>query len=189
MRHFWRHIAFTLALVLSASQATAPAVGYVIENQAYADYVPSAGTPQRVQSNTVAVTVGQVSAFTLTAPQERFVAPGGNVSFFHTLTNTGNGADQFSLSLANDSVASSGGAFDFTQWQLFADANGDGIADNNIPLSSSPVLPAGGVFRFVAVAAVPASALTGQRDQLIVSAAGNAAYASSQGFEIGRAHV
>lgn len=171
-------LACSFALVYwHSTRAQAPAVGAMIDNQAFVDYTTASGKPQRVGSNIVSVRVGQVSAFVLTASQERFVAPGAQAVFAHTLQNTGNGIDTFSLSFTNNP-----GAFNFTNIQLFADANGDGIADNATPLSTTVTLAAGQSMRFVVVASTPAIAQGGQRDQFTLSAQGSTVEAMLGGY-------
>ncbi len=110
--------------------------------------------------------VQQVASLTLTADQARAAAPGGQVSFPHTLTNTGNGADTFTLV----SAQLGGDNFDLAGVALHADANGDGVADNTTALTSTGLLPAGGRFQFVAVGTVPGAASSGQTGQMTVTA-------------------
>ncbi len=169
-----------LCVVLLPSQwslAALPPAGVRIENQAFASYPNAQGVATQIGSNIVSITVGQVGAFTLTASQERTAVPNGQVAFTHTLTNTGNGVDSYSLSAQNNA-----GAFDFTSIAIYADLNGDGIADNNIPITQTPVLAPGQSFYFVVVAVTPVNGLAGQRDQLTITATGNAAQAATGGY-------
>ncbi len=160
---------FTLAVWLSMGSAfAAPAAGTLINSQAFGTYSDIGGVTRPLSSNIVQAVVQQITAFTFTATQTKNAAAGSTVYFPHTLTNTGNGVDTFTLTLTD--VFS--GGFNFTNLNLYADANGDGVPDNLTPISSTGALAAGTVFRFVASAAVPAGAQTGQQDVLTVTARG-----------------
>ena len=142
----------------------APAAGTAIGNQASASYTDASNTPRTVTSNVVTAIVQQVASLTLAQSASRTVAVGSQVSYPVTLTNTGNGADTFNLSFTQ------GGAFAFSSVVFYADANGDGVADNAIPITATTALAAGDVFRFVAVGTVPGSAVSGNANSLVVSA-------------------
>jgi len=91
-----------VAMLSQPSQAfAAPVAGTVIGNQAAATYTDGSNAPRTATSNTVNTTVQQVAAFTLVTDQYKQVAPGGTVYFGHTLTNNGNGADTFPLTLTD----------------------------------------------------------------------------------------
>jgi len=150
-----------MAAANGASAATA--AGTQITNQASATYTDSTGN-KTVQSNTVITTVQQVAAVTLSAGTAKNGAANGTVAYAHTVTNTGNGADTFTLSQTNTGAAAVTGV------QFFLDANGDGVADNATPITSTGQLPVGGTFRFVAVASVAAGATTGATNAMTVKA-------------------
>ena len=176
-----KRLLFVLGLVaaLSAPQSARsvpPPAGTSIQNVAAATFVNSGG-PQALASNTVQITVGQVASFTLTASQTRTAVPGSTVFFPHTLTNTGNGADTFDLSFINDA-----GTFNFTSIVLHVDADGNGVPDNLVAITSTGSIASGAQFRFVVAAVVPAGAIAGQTDQLTVRASGNAAAATTGGY-------
>jgi len=166
-------------LALSAQRvAAAPAPpGTLIQNIATATFVNTAGSPETIDSNAVVLSVTQVGSFTLTASQTRTAAPGASVNFPHTLTNTGNGTDTFDLSITNGA-----GSFDFSSVALYIDADGNGVPDNAVPITTTGPLAPGAQFRLVAVGVVPAGALAGQSDQLSVAAQGNAAAAAAGGY-------
>ena len=145
------------------SALAAPAAGTAIGNQASASYTDASNTPRTVTSNVVTAIVQQVASLTLTQSTNRTVAVGSQVSYPVTLTNTGNGADTFNLSFTQS------GAFAFTSVVFYADANGDGVADNAIPITATTALAAGDVFRFVAVGTVPGSAVSGNTNSLVVT--------------------
>ena len=171
-RHKSTWLAFSLLLLTAAiwlfaigpAQAATPAAGTRISNQASATYTDNANVTRTVTSNTVTTVVQQVAALTLTANGAKYVTPGGEVAYPHTLTNTGNGADSYKLASSN------GSGFSFGSVPLYADADGDGIPDNNTPITSTGTLAAGGEFRFVAVGTVPASAASGAVNDLVVTA-------------------
>ena len=159
-------VAVFLTLLLAQSRVhAAPVAGTSIGNQASATYSDASLTIRTVTSNTVTTVVQQVASLTLTANGAKTVAPGGQVSYPHTLTNTGNGPDSFTLSSANS------GAFGFSSVAFYADANGDGIPDSSTPISNTGGIPAGGVFRFVIVGNAPATALPASTNTLTVTAA------------------
>ena len=147
-----------------APALAAPAAGTAIGNQASASYTDASNTPRTVTSNVVTAIVQQVASLTLAQSASRTVAVGSQVSYPVTLTNTGNGGDAFNLSFTQ------GGAFAFTSVVFYADANGDGVADNAIPITATAAMAAGDVFRFVAVGTVPGSAVAGNANGLVVTA-------------------
>jgi uncharacterized repeat protein (TIGR01451 family) len=154
-------------LTLVAPALAAPPAGTPIGNQASATYLDASATSRTVTSNLVTTIVQQVASFTLTADGARTAAPGGQAVFPHVLTNTGNGPDQFPLTLAN----LAGDDFDLTGLAIYADADGNGVPDNFTPLATTGLLAAGGVFRFVVVGNVPGTQLATQQAQLRISAA------------------
>src|SRR5262245_32381171 len=157
-----------VAFVPGATQSAAPPAGTSIGNQASATYTDSNNTQRTATSNVAITIVQQVASFTLTTDgQSRFAAPGGQLSFPHTLRNTGNGLDTFTLAVANNT----GDNFDLNSLTLYADANGDGLPDNAVPISTTGPLPAGAAFQFVAVGIVPGAATAGQ--QAILRVVGN----------------
>ena len=171
-RHILRPLFAALALVLSVDslESAAPPAGTSIGNQASATYTDSSNTPRTATSNVAITIVQQVASFTLTASGAKFAAPGGQVTYPHTLVNTGNGNDTFNLSVVN----AVGDDFDLNSIALYADANGDGLPDNATAITSSGVLLAGTTFKFVAVGIVPGAATAGQVGNLTVTASGTA---------------
>ncbi len=145
----------------------APAAGTVIGNQATATYNDAGGTQRTATSNLVQTTVTQVKSFTLTANGARTAAPGQTVYYPHTITNTGNGTDTYSL---NAPTSSNFGAGPHGSLAYYIDANGDGIPDNASPIATTGPLVAGGTFRFVVAGTVPAGAVSGNSATLTVSA-------------------
>jgi len=167
---FGRAVAFLtlLAFIPNTTQSAPPPAGTSIGNQASATYTDSSNTQRTATSNVAITIVQQVASFILTTDgQARFGAPGGQVSFPHTLRNTGNGLDTFNLVVANNT----GDNFDLNSLTLYADANGDGLPDNATPVSATGPLPAGAAFQFVAVGIVPGASSAGQ--QAILRVVGN----------------
>lgn len=140
-----------LALGWSGAAFAAPPAGTPIGNQATATYLDATSTLHSITSNPVTTIVQQVASFTLTANGVRTAAPGGSVVFPHILTNTGNGTDVFPLTLVN----LGGDDFDLTGLSLYEDADGNGVADNFTPLTTTTPLAPGQAFRFVVQGSVP----------------------------------
>lgn len=159
-------IALAASLLLAASQGAqaATAAGTEIRNTATATYVDSTSVARTATSNTVVTTVQLVASVTMSTGTAKTAAAGTQVVFAHTVTNTGNGADTFALT-SQDS-----GAFAMTGVTFYADADGNGIADNATPITSTGQLAAGATFKFVAVGALPAGAANGATNTLVVSA-------------------
>lgn len=148
-----------------AAQAATPA-GTQISNTATATYSDGTGT-KTATSNTVVTTVQQVASLTMTAGTTKTGAAGTQVVFAHSITNTGNGADTFAL------TASQSGAFTMANVQFFADADGNGVADNTTPITTAPAVASGATFKFVAVATLPAGVANGTGNSLVVTATSN----------------
>ncbi len=148
-----------LALTNHPAHAAAPLAGSTIGNQASATYTDASSTPRTATSNVTLTVIQQVASLTLTSDQSKSVAPGGQAVFPHTLNNTGNGADTFSLSVAN----LAGDNFDLTNAAIYADANADGLPDNSTAITSTGLLAVGAKFQFVVVGTVPSSQTSGQR--------------------------
>lgn len=122
------------AAFMSSAHAAAPAAGTNISNVASASYTDSTGNSQTVTSNIVTTTVSQVGSFTLTANQTVTANKGQMVSLSHTLTNTGNGSDTFTLVAAD--VANGSDDWDFTGgFKIYLDADKNGIPDG-APITS-----------------------------------------------------
>jgi len=143
--------------ILQGPALAAPPAGTPIGNQATATYVDATSTTYTVTSNLVTTIVQQVASLTLAAPGTRTAAPGAGVVFPHTLTNTGNGADNFNLTWAN----LGGDNFDLAGLAIYADADGNGVPDNFTPLTQTGPLAAGAIFRFVVVGSVPGTQVGG----------------------------
>lgn len=155
-----------LALLLAGeARAQAPTAGTAIGNVSTATYTDGSGTTRSVTSNTVTTIVQQVASLTLTANNTKYSTAGGPVYFPHTLTNTGNGADTFGLTITQSGADN----FDLSGVAIYPDTNGDGLPDaGTSPITATGAVAAGGVFQFVIVGTAPGP--TGNA-QLTVTAA------------------
>lgn len=164
-----RLIVATCAAVLFGAVAAiaAPPAGTPIGNQATATYQDATATSYTVSSNPVTTIVQQVASLTLVANGIQNAAPGAQATFPHVLTNTGNGTDDFALSVSNQA----GDDFDLTGLAIYADADGNGVADNFVPVTSTGPLAAGGIFRFVVMGSVPGTQIANDFANLQVDAA------------------
>ena len=151
---------------VSAQAQSAPA-NATIGNQASATYTDGSNTTRTATSNTVVTTVQQVAALTLTADNSKVTNPGAPVYYPHTVTNTGNGNDSYSLSATNNAA---GDNFDLTGLAVFADTDGNGVPDSATPITVSPTLAPGESFRFVVSGTVPATATSTQTSAVTVRA-------------------
>ena len=155
------------AFFSTGAYAATPAAGTNISNIATASYVDGTSTTRTVTSNEVKTTVLQVGSFTLVQDRTTTANPNSAVALSHILTNTGNGTDEFTLSLANVS----GDAFDFTNIAIYLDANKDGIADNNTNLMGLKVsLNAGESVGLVVVGTTSTTAKLDELGKLELSA-------------------
>jgi len=157
--------------------AAAPPASSIIGNQASATYTDGSGQAKSATSNLVETTVRQVGSLTLTQNNSKTASIGNTVYMSHLLTNTGNGADSFTLSTADVVTADTDFA---TGISIYADTNGDGLPDSATPLCSgigcsaqTPILSAGASYGFVVSMTVPSSAVAAQFDGIVVSASGN----------------
>ncbi|GER12060.1 beta strand repeat-containing protein [Variovorax boronicumulans] len=169
--------ALTLSFLFGSSGAlaAAPPANTIIGNQASATYLDPNGASQLATSNLVQTTVQQVGSFNLdtyttvttNVVNTKTGAAGTTVYAPHVLTNTGNGTDTFTLSVA--APASPNG---FTKVEVFADANADGVPDSTAALCTVTLgavcnVPAqtvagnNGTFPFVVAYSIPSTASSG----------------------------
>lgn len=156
-------LALAAGFVVAPAWAQAPRAGTSIGNQATATYNDGSNIPRDVQSNSVTTTIQQVAAVKLTDPRNINAAPGAPVALPHTIQNNGNGADSFGITLTNLT------GFGINP-QIYADANQDGVPDNNTPITVTPSLQPGEKFNFVVVGTVPTTQAAGAVSSLDVVA-------------------
>jgi len=149
--------------LIASAYATPPAAGTAIGNQASVTYTDGSGNSRSVTSNLVQTIVQQVASLTLTANGAKTAAVGSTVYYPHTLANTGNGSDSFTLAAVN----AGGSAFNMTGITIYAD-NGSG-QPTGPAITSSGALAAGASFKFIVAATVPTSATSGQTNSLTVT--------------------
>src|SRR5882672_10344862 len=157
------------ALLNPGSAKAQTAAGTSIGNQAAATYTDSSSVSRFAPSILVTTVVQQVASLTVTANGAKTATPGSPVFYPHTLTNTGNGSDSYTLTLA----PAQSGAYTLTGTHIYLDANGDGIPDNFTDLTgtSVAVIPGGAnAFKFVITGTVPPGATAGQTNNFSVTA-------------------
>jgi uncharacterized repeat protein (TIGR01451 family) len=156
--------AFLLAVGLLAAPALSAQgtqAGTQFTNWATLSFT-SAGAGYAVASDTVTLLVAQVAGVGLQPPRVNSGMPGTTVVFAHVLTNTGNGADSFTV------AAVSARGWPVT---LYRDWNGDGVLDAGDSLLTGPI-PVGysAGASLLAQVAVPAGASPGVSDTVTVTA-------------------
>lgn len=161
-----------LGITAETVRAAAPIAGTTIGNAASATYKDSSGTDRTTTSNTVTTVVQQVASFTIVANRTATVSPGGQVFFPHIVTNTGNGNETYTIGATNNAT---GDNFDLSGLTIYADADKNGIPDNNTAITTTGVLASGATFGFVVVGSAPGSVVTGNTSGVTVSAAGSIA--------------
>lgn len=155
-------VALVLALAGLAAHAAPPPAGTSISNQASATYTDGSNVVRTVTSNVVQTTVLQVASLTLVQNGAQNATPGSLVYYPHTLTNTGNGSDTFSLTASSGAVA-----FSMTSVQIFAD-NGSG-QPTGPPITTTGPLASNAAFKFIVVGTLPGTATAGQTNAITVT--------------------
>ena len=163
---FWGTVLLMLGALLAlgaGSAFAAPLAGTSIGNQASASYTDANLVNRLTVSNSVATIVTAVGSATLTQSQSKVGAPGQTLAFPHTIQNTGNSPATFGVTISNVTTP---GTFSPvpSAATVFADANCDGVADNNTAVSASVGLgpvAAGGQTCFVVQSTISGTALGG----------------------------
>lgn len=149
--------------------AAAPLVGTRIGNQASATYTDQSNTTRTATSNTVTTVVLQQAGLVLTQDNTRSVSPGGTLFFPHTVTNTGNGNDTYTLTTGNIDVTNLDG--NLANVRIYADRNQDGQPDDlGSPITSTGDMTAGESFYLVIGVTVPGTADSGDTASLQITA-------------------
>ena len=174
---FWAAALLMLGmfLMLGTSQANAaPLAGTSIGNQASATYIDSNSVSRITVSNSVSTIVQAVGSLTLSSSQTKIGAPGQPITFPHTITNTGNGADTFALTVTTPTA---GGALPATAPLFYIDANCDGVADNSTAITSLGPVAAAAQACFVAQATLNSS---GAQNSFVVTATSGTTVTATQ---------
>lgn len=151
-----------------------PTAGSLITNVASGDFVDRFGNTQIINSNPVELRVTEVRALQLVRDQEQIGLIGGQISYPHTLTNTGNVADSYTLSVSQLATDD----FDLLNLAVYIDRNQDGIPDDNINLllaGNQIALQAGESVAVVAAATIPTNRQTSDRADFNLTATSQAA--------------
>ncbi|MEQ3724906.1 hypothetical protein [Alcanivorax sp.] len=142
-------------LLFAAGQAWALTdAGTDIKNKATVTYEDVNGNSYSAQSNEAVVTVAEVYAGTLENDGSKSGAPGETVYFSHTLKNTGNATDTFTLDGLNGAAAAG-------SYQVFIDANGNGQPDAGENAATSVIVDAGDQVELILAVPVPSGTAAG----------------------------
>ncbi|MEZ5449430.1 MAG: hypothetical protein R3E89_10750 [Thiolinea sp.] len=126
------------------------------------------GNTYSAQSNEAVITVRQVYSAEISADTAKEAAAGQTVYIQHTLTNTGNGEDKYTLTAGNDPSITDDINADSVR--IFLDENGNGLADAGEQEISEVILLAGESAEIVLAVAVPNSAAPAQELGVILTA-------------------
>ena len=155
---FWGAVLLMLGALLAlgaGSAHAAPLAGTSIGNQASASYRDNNNVDRITVSNSVSTIVQAVGSANMVQNNSKIGAPGQTLEFAHTIYNTGNSPDTFTVTIGAQ-VNSVGNAFTVatTGGAIFADANCDGQADNATKITTVGPVAAGGFICFVTQAAL-----------------------------------
>lgn len=155
-------LAVVAALLGSASaHAAVPPANTSIGNEANATYqdTTNLGVVLNAKSNAVVTIVSQVYSLTLTpATNSSNGSAGLQVCYSHTLTNTGNGSDAFTLSSA------AGTGFTHTSVKFFVGTSGS--TEITAPVTLAPNSP----YQFRVCGTPPSGVVNGATGQIVVTA-------------------
>ena len=171
--NFWMKLggaSSVTALLTGLAMASPPPADTRIGNQAAATF-ESNGETFTVQSNLVETIVNEVFDVDLSNDQTKESAPGGIVTFPHTITNNGNTDDVFDLvtSVAGGPSADSLALTD-PNVVIYPDADQDGVPDSLTPITETPAILAGDSFGVIVQATIPGSATTTQSADFTLTA-------------------
>ncbi|MFA5667604.1 MAG: hypothetical protein WC967_00040 [Balneolaceae bacterium] len=153
-----------IGLTSSDVFAQVPPANQSIGNTASASYKDSGGLTRSATSNTVTTIVQQVAGLSITAGITKTVSPGNDIAFTHTITNTGNGTDNVTIT----AVDAGGGAFSYTNIRIYGD-NG-GAPDLGNEITSAVSVGGGNSTKVWIVASVPVSAIDGDSAAVTITA-------------------
>lgn len=134
----------------------------VISNMAVGEYKEEGSTVVQVaRSNLVQTTVIPVYNLSLKDNRTEYVRPGQAVYYHHVLTNTGNERDLYNLLGSQIS----GGSFTHNNIEIYLDADRNGVADTNTPITQYS-LNAGDSVALIIKAIIPSSAAVNSSSQI-----------------------
>lgn len=148
----------SIALTLLSGMAFAAPLeaGTSIENTMTATYTDGTNT-YTATSNIITISIREVLSATLTletGDQQVAATPGAKVYSTHTLTNTGNAAQTFSLTATDDT----GDTLNAASLNIYLDENGDGLPDEGASaITSVADLAAGASVSLVVETTLPSS--------------------------------
>lgn len=162
-----RHMRIAMLSLLGATASTwVFADALVISNMAVGEYKEEGSTVVQVaRSNLVQTTVIPVYNLSLKDNRTEYVRPGQAVYYHHVLTNTGNERDLYNL--LGSQIA--GGSFTHSNIEIYLDADRNGVADNNTPISQYS-LNAGEAVALIVKAMIPSSAAVNSTSQIQLTA-------------------
>ncbi|ELO6156336.1 hypothetical protein QVL04_005352, partial [Escherichia coli] len=138
----------------------------VISNMAVGEYKEEGSTVVQVaRSNLVQTTVIPVYNLSLKDNRTEYVRPGQAVYYHHVLTNTGNERDLYNL--LGSQIA--GGSFTHNNIEIYLDADRNGVADSNTPITQYS-LNAGDSVALIIKAIIPSSAAVNSSSQIQLTA-------------------
>ncbi|MBU0654388.1 MAG: DUF11 domain-containing protein [Gammaproteobacteria bacterium] len=146
----------------------ATAAGTQIKNLATVTYEDESGNTYSAQSNEAVITVKQVYSAEVGVDETKTAAAGQVVYIQHTLTNTGNGEDTYTLSALND--ASITDSLNSSSVKVYLDSNGNGLADAGEQEVSSVTLAAAQSAELVIAVTMPNTATAGNTLGVILNA-------------------
>jgi hypothetical protein len=162
-----RNMRIAMLSLLGATASTwVFADALVISNMAVGEYKEEGSTVVQVaRSNLVQTTVIPVYNLSLKDNRTEYVRPGQAVYYHHVLTNTGNERDLYNL--LGSQIA--GGSFSHSNIEIYLDADRNGVADNNTPISQYS-LNAGETVALIIKAIIPSSAAVNSSSQIQLTA-------------------
>lgn len=162
-----RNMRIAMLSLLGATASTwVFADALVISNMAVGEYKEEGSTVVQVaRSNLVQTTVIPVYNLSLKDNRTEYVRPGQAVYYHHVLTNTGNERDLYNL--LGSQIA--GGSFTHSNIEIYLDADRNGVADNNTPISQYS-LNAGETVALIIKAIIPSSAAVNSSSQIQLTA-------------------
>ena len=162
-----RNLRIAMLSLLGATASTwVFADSLVISNMAVGEYKEEGSTVvQLARSNLVQTTVIPVYNFSLKDNRTEYVRPGQAVYYHHVLTNTGNERDLYNL--LGSQIA--GGSFTHSNIEIYLDADRNGVADSNTPMSQYS-LNAGEAVALIIKAIIPSSAAVNSSSQIRLTA-------------------